>query len=66
MILVAGATGYVGRYLCVTLAKQGREVLALGRNPKVEGSGDISLAVIRYSGESTVPRTIRVRSSPET
>ncbi len=36
MILVAGATGYVGRYLCVTLAKQGREVLALGRNPKVE------------------------------
>lgn len=36
MILVAGATGYVGRYLCVTLKNQGREVLALGRNPKVE------------------------------
>lgn len=36
MIIVAGATGYVGRYLCVELKNQGRDVLALGRNPKVE------------------------------
>ena len=35
MILIAGATGYVGRYLCVDLHRQGREVLALGRNRKV-------------------------------
>lgn len=36
MILIVGATGYVGRYLSVTLKEQGKEVLALGRNPKVE------------------------------
>ena len=35
MILIAGATGYVGRYLAVTLARQGRDVLALGRNRAV-------------------------------
>lgn len=35
MILVAGATGYIGRYLCVDLVNRGRDVLALGRNPKV-------------------------------
>ena len=37
MILIAGATGYVGRYLCVELKRQGRDVLALGRNEKVAG-----------------------------
>ncbi len=36
MIIVAGATGYIGRYLCVTLKNQGRDVLALGRSEKVE------------------------------
>ena len=36
MILIAGATGYVGRYLSVALKEQGKDVLALGRNPKVE------------------------------
>ena len=35
MIIIAGATGYVGRYLAVDLMKKGRDVLALGRNPKV-------------------------------
>ena len=35
MILIAGATGYVGRYLAVYLHNKGREVLALGRNAKV-------------------------------
>ena len=37
MILIAGATGYVGRYLAVDLHRQGRDVLALGRNEKVLG-----------------------------
>ena len=35
MILIAGATGYVGRYLAGDLAKRGEEVMALGRNPQV-------------------------------
>lgn len=34
MIIIAGATGYVGKYLAVELTKKGRDVLALGRNPK--------------------------------
>ena len=36
MILIAGATGYVGRYLAVDLKNRGEDVLALGRNPMVE------------------------------
>ncbi|NCC69542.1 MAG: NAD-dependent epimerase/dehydratase family protein, partial [Clostridia bacterium] len=32
MIIIAGATGYIGKYLSVELTKKGREVLALGRN----------------------------------
>ena len=35
MILIPGATGYIGRYLAVDLMEKGEEVLALGRNPKV-------------------------------
>lgn len=31
MILVVGATGYIGRYFCVEMIKRGVEVLALGR-----------------------------------
>ena len=34
MIIIAGATGYIGKYLSVELTKKGRDVLALGRNPK--------------------------------
>lgn len=34
MILVVGATGYVGRYLCPYLKKKGYDVLALGRSKK--------------------------------
>ena len=34
MIIIAGATGYIGKYLSVELTKKGREVLALGRNQK--------------------------------
>lgn len=36
MILVFGATGYVGRYLCPYLKKKGYDVLALGRSEKVK------------------------------
>ena len=34
MIIVIGATGYIGRYFCVEMQQQGVDVLALGRNPK--------------------------------
>lgn len=34
MIIIAGATGYIGKYLSVELTKKGVEVLTLGRNPK--------------------------------
>lgn len=36
MILVVGATGYIGRYFCVEMIKRGVEVLALGRSRKVQ------------------------------
>lgn len=36
MILVFGATGYVGRYLCPYLKNLGYDVLALGRSFKVQ------------------------------
>ncbi|WP_106830988.1 NAD-dependent epimerase/dehydratase family protein [Parabacteroides pacaensis] len=35
MILIVGATGYIGRYLCPYLQEKGYEVLALGRSEKV-------------------------------
>ena len=37
MILVIGATGYIGRYLCPYLVKKGYDVLALGRSEKAKG-----------------------------
>jgi UDP-glucose 4-epimerase len=36
MVLVVGATGYIGRYLCPYLKSQGFDVLALGRSSKVK------------------------------
>lgn len=36
MILIVGATGYVGRYLSVYLQEKGYDILALGRSKKVE------------------------------
>lgn len=36
MVLVFGATGYVGRYLCPYLKSRGYDVLALGRSAKVQ------------------------------
>lgn len=35
-IMVIGATGYVGRYLCPYLKSKGYDVLALGRSKKIE------------------------------
>ena len=35
MILVIGATGYIGRYFCTEMTARGENVLALGRNAKV-------------------------------
>jgi uncharacterized protein YbjT (DUF2867 family) len=35
MILVIGATGYVGRYFCTEMVNRGIDVLALGRSAKV-------------------------------
>lgn len=35
MILIVGATGYVGRYLSVYLKEKGYDILALGRSAKV-------------------------------
>jgi len=37
MIIVTGATGFVGRYLVDRLVSQGKEVVACGRNTKYEG-----------------------------
>ena len=36
MILIVGATGYVGRYLSVYLKEKGHNILALGRSAKVQ------------------------------
>ena len=36
MIIVIGATGYVGRYLCSDLKEKGIDFLALGRSEKVQ------------------------------
>ena len=36
MILIVGATGYVGRYLTVYLKDRGYDILALGRSQKVQ------------------------------
>lgn len=36
MILIVGATGYVGRYLSVYMKERGYDILALGRSAKVQ------------------------------
>lgn len=36
MILVIGATGYIGRYFCTEMQNKGEEILALGRSKKVQ------------------------------
>lgn len=46
-ILVFGATGYVGRYLCTYLKSKGDHVIAFGRNPK-------AMAFLQEHGVDTV------------
>lgn len=36
MILVIGATGYIGRYFCTEMSKRGVDILALGRSEAVQ------------------------------
>lgn len=36
MILVIGATGYIGRYFCTEMVQKGEEILALGRSKPVQ------------------------------
>lgn len=36
MILVIGATGYIGRYFCTEMVERGEEILALGRSKQVQ------------------------------
>lgn len=36
MIIIAGATGFLGRYLCPFMVKQGFDILALGRSSQVQ------------------------------
>lgn len=35
MVLIVGATGYIGRYLSIYLLEKGYSLLALGRSKKV-------------------------------
>ena len=48
MILVVGATGYVGRYLCTFLVNKGYDILALGRSKKVKRFFDENNVPFRY------------------
>jgi len=36
MVIVVGATGYIGRYLCTQMVHEGKDVLALGRSQAVK------------------------------
>lgn len=36
MVLIVGATGYIGRYLSIYLLEKGYSLLALGRSKKVQ------------------------------
>jgi GDP-4-dehydro-6-deoxy-D-mannose reductase len=42
-LLVTGASGFVGRYLCSTLSSAGHEVISLSRDGDVEHQVDVSL-----------------------
>jgi len=53
-VLIAGATGYLGRYLCAEYARRGRHVTALVRNPaRAEGLADLVI-----KAEATQPETL--------
>ncbi len=48
MILVIGATGYVGRYFCLEMKNRGVDVLALGRSQKVKAFFDENEIPFQY------------------
>jgi len=48
MIYIFGATGYIGRYLCVSLKEQGRDLVALGRSAKVRPFFDFYKIPFKY------------------
>jgi len=53
-VLVAGATGYLGRFLCAEYARRGHHVTALVRNTaRAEGLADLSV-----EAEATRPETL--------
>ena len=53
-VLVAGATGYLGRFLCAEYARRGHHVTALVRDAaKAQGLGDLLIEV-----EATQPNTL--------
>ncbi|MFZ7092881.1 SDR family oxidoreductase [Primorskyibacter sp. 2E233] len=53
-VLIAGATGYLGRYLCVEYARRGHHVTALVRDTaRAEGLADLLI-----EGEATRPETL--------
>lgn len=54
-VLVAGGTGFIGRYLCTALTEQGHEVTALARTPDGEMlPDDVAVAV----GDVTAPDSL--------
>jgi uncharacterized protein YbjT (DUF2867 family) len=54
-VLVAGATGYLGRFLCAEYARRGHHVTALVRDTAKAGG----LADVLVEGEATRPETLR-------
>lgn len=54
-VLVAGATGYLGRYICAEYARRGRHVTALVRNP----ARAVGLADLVIKAEATQPETLK-------
>lgn len=51
-VLVAGGTGFIGRYLCDELAERGHDVTALGRSPE---SSVVPNGVTTVEGDVTDP-----------
>ena len=48
MILVIGATGYIGRYFCTEMVDRGEEILALGRSKQVADFFDQNNVPFQY------------------
>ncbi len=55
-LLVFGATGYVGRYLCCRLKELGHDFLAIGRSPKVaEFFAENGIPFVKFDLNGNVP-----------